>query len=223
MYGMKICVVNGGKVQPSALLPKCDIALFGFNAVGQVDYESELSGKTEKFEDVARFSGTNKCAVLCGCRTLSRSVKRKSVAVAENGRLLGISDMLYVVDGDEYKSGAGLGVYKLKGYTIGVCVDCDLYFPENFSAFSMYGCNLIAVHTEEVTDNIPPLLARSYAYLYGAPVVICAGKTAYFADVTGEIACSNQPVAVFEVTPKNTYRVVTTRRKGLFVPAQIDY
>lgn len=211
------------RVNSSCRLPSCDIALFPFTALGEVDYESELSGKSEKFEEMARLSGVNKCAVLCGCNTLSRGMKRKSVAVAENGRLLGISDMLNVVDGEEYKSGAGLGVYKLKGYNVGVCVDSDLFFPDNFKTFSICGCNLVVVHMGSVIDNIPPLLIRSYAYLYGAPVVLCAEKTAYLAGIDGALACSNQKFTLFDVSPKNCYRVVTTRRKGLFVEEQTDF
>lgn len=211
------------RVNPSCRLPSCDIALFPFTALGEVDYESELSGKSEKFEEMARLSGVNKCAVLCGCETLSRGMKRKSVAVAENGRLLGISDMLNVVDGEDYKSGAGLGVYKLKGYNVGVCIDSDLFFPDNFKTFSICGCNIVVVHTNSVIDNIPPLLIRSYAYLYGAPVVLCAEKTAYLAGIDGALACSNQKFTIFEVSPKNCYRVVTTRRKGLFADEQTDF
>ncbi|MDE6667247.1 MAG: hypothetical protein K2K38_02730 [Clostridia bacterium] len=220
---MKICLCMDSRVNSSCRLPSCDIALFPFTALGEVDYESELSGKSEKFEEMARLSGVNKCAVLCGCCTLSRGMKRKSVAVAENGRLLGISDMLNVLDGDDYKSGAGLGVYKLKGYNVGVCIDSDLFFPDNFKTFSICGCNIVVVHTNSVIDNIPPLLIRSYAYLYGAPVVLCAEKTAYLAGIDGALACSNQKFTLFDVSPKNCYRVVTTRRKGLFADEQTDF
>ena len=220
---MKICVVSDSRINSSHRLPVCDVALYPFSALGEVDYEQELSGKSEKFEELARLSGVNKCAVLGGCFTVSRSLKRKSVAVAENGRLLGISDMLNVLDGDDYKSGAGLGVYKLKGYSVGVCVESDLYFPDIFKTFSILGCTLVVVHCDGVTDNVPPLLIRSYAYLYGAPVVLCADKTAYLADVDGTLACSNQKLTVFDVTPKNNYRVVTSRRKGLFFDEQADF
>ena len=43
-----------------------------------------------------------------------------------------------------------------------------------------------------------------------------AGKVAFFADITGVIATSNRPVSLFETTLKNCYRVVTTRKRGLF-------
>ena len=47
MYGMKVCVVTDG----GGRLPECDLALFGFNRLGEVDYESELSGRSDKFEE----------------------------------------------------------------------------------------------------------------------------------------------------------------------------
>ena len=220
---MRICVVSDSQINSTHRLPQCDIALYPFSALGQVDYEQELSGKSEKFEELARLSGMNQCAVLAGCLTISRGLKRKSVAVAQSGRLIGISDMLNVLDGDDYKSGAGLGVYKLMGYTVGVCVESDLYFPDIFRTFSMMGCNLVAVHCDGVTDNVPTLLIRSYAYLYGAPVVLCADKGTYLANVDGTIVCSNRALTVFDITPKNNYRVVTSRRKGLFFDEQVDF
>ncbi|MCM1438651.1 MAG: hypothetical protein NC131_05500 [Roseburia sp.] len=220
---MKICVVTDKRKQISVRLPACDVALFGFGALGLVDYESELQGKSEKLEQAAKLSHAARCGVLCGCVTDSRGLMRKSVAVASGGKLLGISDMLNVLDGEGYKSGAGLGVYTVGGYKVGLCIDNDLYFPETVKACSVCGCNLIAVHAEEVSDQIPPLLIRAYAYLYGIPVVLCAGGTAYFADINGVLASSNQDIAVFETSPKNCYRLVTSRRRGLFSPEVEDF
>lgn len=220
---MKICVVLDKRRKMAVRLPKCDVALFGFGALGLVDYESELEGKSEKFEQAAKLSHAAHCGVLCGCVTDSRGFLRKSVAVASGGKLLGISDMLHVFDDEEYKSGANLGIYTVGGYKVGLCIDNDLYFPEVVKTCAMCGCNLVAVHAEEVSDGIPPLLIRAYAYLYGMPVVLCAGGAAYFADINGVLASSNQDIAVFETSPKNCYRLVTTRRRGLFTPQVEDF
>ena len=220
---MKICVVTGKRRQMTVRLPACDVALFGFGTLGLVDYESELDGKSEKFEQAAKLSHAAHCGVLCGCVTNSRGILRKSVAVASNGKLLGISDMLNVFDDEEYRSGANLGIYTVGGYKVGLCIDNDLYFPDIIKTCALCGCNLVAVHAEEVSDGIPPLLIRAYAYLYGMPVVLCAGTTAYFADINGVLASSNQEVAVFETSPKNCYRLVTTRRRGLFTPQIEDF
>ena len=48
---MIICVAAGGSIKDAANLPRCDIAVFGFKGLGEVDYESELRGVTDKFED----------------------------------------------------------------------------------------------------------------------------------------------------------------------------
>lgn len=219
---MKICVVTTS-VQDLPRLPACDLALFGFHSLGNVDYESELSGKTDKFEEIARLSKSSACGIVCGCKTDSRGLKRKSAAVADRGRLLGISDMLHVIDAEDYKSGAGLGVYTTGGYKVGVCIENDLYFPENVKALSLCGCNVVAVVMESVKDNIPPLLIRAYAYLYGVPFVMCAGNGAYFSDVSGAIASSTQKITSFETDPKNCYRIISTRRRGLWQDLSEDY
>ena len=220
---MKICVFPRSKSDPPPHIPDCDVALFGFSALGEVDYESELSGKTDKFGQMARLSYSSKCALLCGCMTDSRGLKRRSVAAADRGKLLGISDMLHVIDGDEVRCGAGLGIYRLGGYTVGVIVDSDLYFPEVIKSLSECGCNLVVAVMQEVSDEMPPLLIRSYAYLYGVPIVMISSRAAYFADISGVIATSNQSVCTFETVPKNGYRLVTSRRRGLMVRDVGDY
>lgn len=220
---MKICVFPRSRSDAPLHIPECDVALFGFSALGEVDYESELSGRTDKFGEMARLSFSEKCAVLCGCTTDSRGLKRRSVAAADRGRLLGISDMLNVLDGDEVRCGAGLGIYTLSGYKVGVIVDGDLCFPEIIKSLSECGCNLAVAVMREVSDEIPPLIIRSYAYLYGVPIVMVASGAAYFADISGIIATSNQSVCTFETVPKNAYRLVTSRRRGLIPRESGDY
>lgn len=223
MVCMKICVAPDLSQDCVARLPECDVAVLGFGFLGEVDYESELAGRTDKFGEFARLSKVCGCGAVCGCKTDSRGLKRKSAAVADRGKLLGISDMLHVIDGEEYKSGAGLGLYKLGGYKVGLCVENDLYFPENFKALSLCGCNLIVCLTENGADNIPTLLIRAYAYLYGVPVVMSAGKCAYFADITGAIASSNQKITAFVADPCNRYRVISTRSRGIMDVTGDDY
>ena len=76
---MVFCVIADGTVKDLQTLPECDVAVFGFNGLGEVDYEKELKGESDKFEDAVRLSKAAGCGVLCGCYTKSRGVIRKSV------------------------------------------------------------------------------------------------------------------------------------------------
>lgn len=216
---MKVCVAAGGANR----LPGCEFALFGFDFLGEVDYENELAGKTDKFEEAARLSRTYSCGVVCGCKTVSRGVVRKSAAVADRGKLLGITDMNHVFGGEEYKSGAYLGLYQVEGYRVGLVIDNDLYFPDGVRALASCGCSLIAAVLEDMCGVMPPLLARAYAYLYGVPIVMCAGNIAFFADTSGGLASSNQAVTLFETDLKNNYRLVSSRIRGLDDEGREDY
>ena len=220
---MIFCVVADSTLKEVKSLPECDIAVFGFKGLGEVDYENELKGVTDKFEDAARLSKAAECGVLCGCRTRSRGILRKSVCVADRGKLLGISDMNHVLDTEDFKSGAGLGVYTVKGYKIGLCIENDLLFPDSFKALSLCGCNAIVVFIEEIKNNMPALLTRAYSYLYGIPVIMCAGNMAYCAEITGDVASSSQPFNLFDIEPQNHYHLVTTRTKGMYNDFSEDY
>ncbi len=220
---MIFCVVTDGGAAEVETLPECDIALFGFQGLGEVDYEKELKCETEKFEVAVQLSKKCSCGVLCGCITDSRGLLRKSVAVSDRGKLLGISDMHYVLDCEDFKGGSALGFYNVNGCKIGLCIENDLLFPDAIHSLSMCGCNAVFAVMREVKDNIPQILCRAYAYLYGIPVIMCAGKTAYFADITGAIATSTQKYALFEVSPQNKYHLVTTRQKGKTSDERADY
>ena len=220
---MVFCVIADGTLKNLKTLPECDVAVFGFNGLGEVDYEQELKGQTDKFEDAVRLSKAADCSVLCGCYTRSRGVMRKSVSVADNGKLLGISDMNFVLDSEEIKSGAGLGVYSVGGYKIGLCIENDLYFPDAFKALALCGCNVVVALMEEIKNTLPALIIRTYSYLYGVPIIMCAGKTAFFSEVSGELATSTMPVSYFDVTPCPHYRKVNMRTKGLFNEFNDDY
>lgn len=223
MNSMILCVVADGSLKDVKTLPECDVAVFGFKGLGEVDYENELKGVTDKFEDAARLSRAANCGVLCGCKTVSRGMVRKSVAVADRGKLLGISDMNHVIDCEQFKSGSGLGFYTVGGIKIGLCIENDLMFPDGLKALSMCGCNAVVAFMEEIKDNLPPLLIRAYSYLYGMPIIMSAGNMAYFSEISGAIAASRQPFSLFEITLRNRYHLVTTRTKGLFSDGREDY
>ena len=131
--------------------------------------------------------------------------------------------MLHVLDCEDFKSGSALGFYRVNGCKVGLCIENDLLFPETIKSLSMCGCNVIVAVLEEIKDNVPPLLIRAYSFLYGIPIIMCAGKTAYFADISGAIATSSQNITLFEVSPKNQYHLVTTRIKGITSDAKNDY
>jgi predicted amidohydrolase len=219
---MVICAIPCGGVG-DVEIPQCDVALFGFEGLGKVDYESEICGKSEKFERAVRLSNRANCAVICGCFTRSRGIVRKSVAVCSCGKLLGITDMNHVLDGESFKGGAYVGFYNLGGCKVGVCIENDLLFPETFNSLSLCGCNLIVTLCEGVQDGTRPLLIRAYSYIYGIPIVMCAGNIAYFSDVSGDVAWSNQNLSLFEITHKTRYRLVTTRTKGMYFSERGDY
>lgn len=220
---MVFCVVADGTVKDLRSMPECDVALFGFNGLGEVDYEDELKGVSDKFEDAVRLSKSADCGVLCGCYTKSRGVVRKSVSVADKGKLLGISDMNFVLDGEDFKGGAGLGVYSVGGCKIGICIENDLLFPDAFKSLALCGCNVVAVFMQELKNVLPALVIRTYSYLYGVPIIMCAGKTAFCSEVTGELATSCLPVSYFDISPCPQYRKVTIRTKGLFNDFNEDY
>ncbi len=218
---MRICFVNRGNVERYAqtLVRPCldedgvQLVLFSFEGLGEVAYEKELKGETNAFEVVAELSKRHQGIVVGGAVTSTRGHRRKSAVVAENGKLVGVSDMLHVLDG-EVASGASLRVYDTKLGKMGVVVGNDLFFPEVFKSLSLCGSDFI-VCVYPYLQGIEQVLLRANAFSYGVPVCFCGNGYAMIADSTGEVAFASaeSPVCV-DFTPKKEYHLVETRRCG---------
>lgn len=195
-----------------------DILIFGFEGLGEVSYEKELKGESNYFEEVAKLSQEGKNIVVSGCVTDTRGHKRRSAIVAENGRLIGISDMLHVTDG-EVGSGASLKLYDTKIGKMGVAVADDLHFPDTVRALVLCGCDFIVCPFGRV-DNLQSVLLRAYAYCYGVPILFCGIGYCMLAEPSGEIVFASPQSPVYTgFENKKEYHVIETRRRGNFHPS----
>ena len=105
---MKIAFINGLSpcdyknlyAEKAENKKNAELFVFGLDGKKRISYERELSGETQFFKDVALLSKERNGVVVCGCVTDNHGHLRKSAVVAENGRLLGISDGVYTLDSD---------------------------------------------------------------------------------------------------------------------------
>lgn len=193
-----------------------EITLCSFDCLGTVSYEQELKGESDFFEKATRLSKQTKGVVVCGCITDTRGIKRKSALVAENGHLMGVSDMTHALDG-EVTCGAGLRVYDTKIGRMGIAVAEDILFPQVIDSLAACGSDFIFCPYSRVTDSTPQILLRAYAYLYGVPIVFCGAGYCMIADVDGGVAFATpQNTAVFSLDVRKEYHLVEMRKRGLF-------
>ena len=224
---MRICFVNSGTVEryaktlPKSCLeePSAEIALFSFEGLGEVEYEKELKGETSAFFETTELSKRLQGVVVSGCITSTRGHKRKSAVVADNGKLLGVSDMLHAIDG-EVSSGATLRVYETRIGKMGVVVGGDLFFPDTFKSLSLCGSDFI-VCVYPYLQGVEQILIRANAFSYGVPILFCGNGYAMLADTTGGVAfASAQSPAYMQFTPKKEYHLIEMRCIGVYNNSQ---
>ena len=220
---MRICFVSKGslnafsKRRVELTEVGADVIVFGFNGLGEVSYEKELKGETHYFEEAAALSKRTKAVTVCGCVTDTRGHKRRSVVVAENGKITGVSDMLNVVDG-EVSCGATLRVYETKAGKMGVIVAEDLLFPEVAKSLAVCGSDFIVCPYLKL-DELQSVLLRATAYFYGVPIFFCCDGYAMVAEASGRISfASPQSPVCAEFKPVKEYHLVETRRRGFYRP-----
>ncbi len=217
---MRICfMTNGSLSEHAARLQECgaNIIMCGFQALGEVSYERELRGETNLFEDVAILSREARNVVIGGCFTDAGRLRRKSVVVAEKGRILGVSDMVNRIDGGVFRAGAGIKIYETGAGKLGVIVAEDVYFPRVAETLSVCGADMAVCIFEQFADGIELVLARAQAYFYGIPLVLCGYGYAFIADIGGKVRfASPQNLCTFELAREQEYHLVETRRRGFF-------
>ena len=212
---MKVQFISKGSVHTFQEGESAELLLFGFNGGGEVSYERELKGESDFFERVARLSKSQQNIVVCGCVTDTRGHKRKSAVVAENGKLLGVSDMLHAIDG-ECGSGANLGIYQTKKGKMGVLVAEDLYFPELVHALVLCGIDFIVCPFGQITTTLENSYLRTYSHAYGTPICLCGDGYAMLA-ARGEVVTAS-PMCPLDalLEQRKEYHLIETRRRVAF-------
>lgn len=197
--------------------PRAELVCFPFSGVGLVNYEKELKGETSVFEDIAIYSKQENNIAVCGCYTDSRGILKKSVVVAEKGRVLGVSDRVHSLDREDYKCGAWVRIYNTSIGKLGVIVGEDLYFPQVLQTLSVCGAEIALCVFEKMNDSLEVVLAKAGAFLYGVPVCLCANGYSAYADIDGKLklATPDSPVT-FDFEKRQEYHLVETRQRGFY-------
>lgn len=204
--------------------PACDLLFFGFNGLGDVDYRSELAGESSRLEEMAILSRECGCVVVSGCRTDSCGIRRKSCAVAENGRILGVADRLHAFEAEEVSAGAHLKVYETAAGRLGVCVAEDVYFPSVCETLALCDADVIVCPFEAAEDSVPRLMLRAGAFVAGTEACLCASGLAMIASRSGDMLFSaTKRESEFELSLSREYRLCTVRTRGQALARRADY
>ncbi len=193
-----------------------EILVFGFNGFEVINYKNELSGKDSNLSMLAKYSKNGGKVVLSGAITDNYGIIRKSCLIAENGKLLGISDMNLCLDKAPFSSGCGHRIYQTKSHRIGVLVGDDIVDVESVKAMALLGADIVIclISTEEKPQH--SVLVRAYSYLFGLPVVLLTKDSVIASDLNGEIcgASKNEESRIIVPIKKN-YRLCQTKRRGI--------
>ena len=194
-----------------------DVLVFGFNGLGLVSYKKELNGETEYFQDVAKLSKQISSVVICGCDTDTYGVYRHSVVVAENGKILGVSDMAHSIEDGEFSSGGGFRVYDTKAGKIGIIVSEDLYFPEVPRVLALCDADVIFCVMNKIESNMAQIMLRAGAFANGVAMALCAKGYACVSDIRGNVTiASGAEIVKSKIKIEKDYKLISSRRRGLY-------
>ena len=193
------------------------LVVFNLKGLGTVSYESELDGGTEHFSDLAKLSKELKSVIIAGCDTDTYGAFRKSAVVADCGKLLGVSDGVYVTEGSEYTGGVNFIVYKTSVGKIGVIIDSDIYSFDAVKAMSLSDADLIVCVFDSLENFSVETVVKAESFLCGIPIAVCGVNYSLLANSNGEVEfSSNMDVGVVDANLKRTFKEVYFKRNGAY-------
>lgn len=171
-------------------IANADLLIFGFNGLGIVCYKKEISGETEYFQDLARLSKEISSVVISGCDTDTYGVFRHSAVICDNGKLLGVTDMLYQVDGSEYAPGGNLRVYDTTCGRIAIVIGEDLFSTDIINTLSVCDAEVIVCLLNSLNDDMPQTVAKAQAFMNGVDIVLISKEQFLYVDSSGKMKLS---------------------------------
>ncbi len=219
---MKLCFVSQSSLnavwqERLADVSNHDVVVFGFNGLGLVSYKKELNGETEYFQDLAKLSKQLSSVVISGCDTDTYGVFRHSVAIAEKGKILGVTDTTHIIDESEFVASGNYRVFETSVGKIGIIVGEDLFFPESASILAMCDADLIICIFKKQTNTMPQIMLRAYSFVNGLPMALCSKEYVSVCDFKGNvISAGSADLIKVDLSIERDYHNVTIKRRGRY-------
>ena len=192
---------------------KADINVLPFGYTEEIDYKKELDGESGALVGLGHISKKNGGITLIGAPTDNHGLKRLSVIMFENGKLISIFDLN---DGAKYSPAFGLGTFSVGGVKCGVLVGSDLFDCDNVKALSVCGCALIIdLYPDLLNENVTNA-TDFYSYSFGIDCIsICTDKA--IASLAGGNKIQPSVTTedfVFDMPCKRIYREARIKKAG---------
>ena len=218
MANLKILCYNEDKVNNVNLddFKDYDVVVFGFSGLNKISYKHELNGSESSLQNFASLSKKSKKIIISGAITDNYGVVRKSAVIAENGKLLGISDMNLNVNSSGYSQGGGYRVYQTQKARIGILVGDDIIDYDGVKSMALCDadCIIAVVGCEEKPQY--NMLVRAYSYLFGVPILLVFNEGAIASEISGEICGgSREKISEIILPTKKSYRLIQSKRRGI--------
>ncbi len=193
---MEIAVYPAG--EPTSRAKKAEITVFGKH-LGKVRYGEDEKNPASALYRVC--SASKNGLIFALADTTAGGAPKRSVLVAEGGKLLGITDEL-TVHQSAFRLTKNLRVYHTSSGEIGVLSGADFYAYEPARILSACGATFI-VHLAAFRKPQADLVGGALAYWNQVPVLsVSAGVAALYAENGELIYASPVNGATLTFTPK---------------------
>jgi hypothetical protein len=192
-----------------------DVVVFGFNGIKRISYKQELTGGEDLLVKFSKLSKITNKIIISATNTDNYGIVRKSLIIAEKGKILGISDMNIKLQGEDCSVGGGYRVYQTSVGRIGVLIGNDILDYEGVKSMTVCDADIIILVVDENEKEEYNFILRAYSYLFGVPILALTANSVLASDINGEIVCGSRDNITEIILPtKKCFRLITTKRRG---------
>lgn len=188
------------------------VNILPFGTVGEISFKKQMDGSANDLVTVGKLSKRLGGITLLGAETDNCGIKRRSVFVYENGKLLCICDQNCQTE--KFSPAFGFKNFNVGGKKIGVLVDKDIYDVDAVKTLVYGDCNAIINLYADFSAKKSEVAVEFYSYVYGIDFILIAPNTSVAFNSSGEkILMANQNQ--FEMSFEKKYRDTHVKKRGL--------
>ena len=205
---MKIRIVTDFNTR---LTSEESVNLLPFGVLGEISFKRQMDGSASDLVTVGKLSKKLGGITLLGAETDNCGIKRRSVFVYENGKLVCICDQNCQIE--KFSPAFGFKAFYLGGKKIGVLVDKDIYDVDAVKTLVYSDCNAIINLYADFSARKPEISAEFYSYVFGIDFLFVSPNANFAFNSNGEkLTQSNQ--SQFEMTFEKKYRDTHVKKRG---------
>ncbi len=187
------------------------INVIPFGSFQEINFKRQMDGSSTDLVYAGRLSKKLGGLTFLGAETDNCGIKRRSVFIFEQGKLISICDQNRQTD--KFSPAFGYKTFLFCGKKFGVLVDNDIYDTDAVKTLINSDCNAIINLYADFSARKAQISAEFYSFVFGVDFVLVAPNCNYAYLANGSLL-KQSDLKEFELPCEKKYREIRIKKRG---------